>query len=63
MFDFQTMDEAREVAATILAEVFTPAARSPESAAAAPQGLEAKLERPVSRRGFVAALLRHGSKG
>lgn len=64
MFDFQTMDQAREVASAVLAEIFTPAAPAARPApAAAPQGLVAKLEQPVSRRGFFGALLRPGDKG
>lgn len=59
MFDFQTMDQAREVASAVLAEVFTPAA---PAAPPAPQGLVAKLDQPVSRRGFFGALLRPGDK-
>lgn len=49
MFDFPDMATARAVAAAVLDEVFTPAA---------PEGLAAKLEQPLSRRGFLGALLR-----
>ncbi len=63
MFDFQTMDQAREVASAVLAEVFSPAPPAAQPAAAPPQGLVARLEQPVSRRGFFGALLRPGDKG
>ncbi len=56
MFEFSGMDQAREVAAAVLAEVFTPAPPAPEPQA----GLAAKLEKPVSRRGFFGALLGSG---
>lgn len=58
MFDFGNMDQAREVAHAVLAEIFTPATPAPPMAPA--QGLSAKLEQPVSRRGFFSALLRGG---
>ncbi|MEW5786735.1 MAG: [NiFe]-hydrogenase assembly chaperone HybE [Pseudomonadota bacterium] len=54
MFDFATMDQAREVAAAVLGEVFTPVTPEPPAPA---EGLNAKLEAPVSRRGFLGALL------
>jgi [NiFe] hydrogenase assembly HybE family chaperone len=75
MFDFQTMDQAREVAVASLAEMFTPAqaeapepehvpAPTPQAAVALnpPVGLIAKLDQPVSRRGFFSAFLRPGGK-
>lgn len=68
MFDFPDMERAREVAAATLAEVFTPAASEtlPEAAPVQPSpqpvGLVAKLEQPVSRRGFFGAFLRPGGK-
>ena len=58
MFDFADMARAREVATASLAEVFTQAEPSaPEAPPAKPVGLTAKLEQPVSRRGFLSALL------
>jgi [NiFe] hydrogenase assembly HybE family chaperone len=60
MSDFTDMDQARQVATEALAELFTPAASpppAPEAPPAEPVGLIAKLERPVSRRGFLSALL------
>ncbi len=59
MFEFPDMARAREVAAAALAEIFKPA----ESPIPPPQpvGLAAKLEQPLSRRGFFGALLRPGS--
>lgn len=60
MFEFPDMDRAREAARAILAEIFTPAVSSPSSPP--PSGLAAKLDRPVSRRGFFGALLRPGGK-
>jgi [NiFe] hydrogenase assembly HybE family chaperone len=75
MFDFQSMDQAREVAQASLAEMFTPAQAeaaepghvpSPVPPAVAtptpPVGLIAKLDQPVSRRGFFSAFLRAGDK-
>lgn len=63
MFDFETMAQAREVASAVLAEMFTPAPpAAPESTPAVPEGMAAKLEKPVSRRGFFGALLRSGDK-
>jgi hypothetical protein len=53
------MDRARAVAAASLEEIFTPA---PPAPAPPPVGLTAKLEQPVSRRGFFGALLRPGDK-
>lgn len=62
MFEFPDMARVREVAAAVLAEVFT----LPESDAAPVTrpavGLVARLEQPVSRRGFLGALLRPGEK-
>ncbi len=75
MFEFENMEQAREVAEASLAEMFTPAqsstpepvgvpASAPQAAAAPtpPVGLIAKLDRPVSRRGFFSAFLRTGDK-
>jgi hypothetical protein len=60
------MDRAREVAAAALAEMFTPAepAAAPAASPPAPPpvGLTAKLDQPVSRRGFFGAFLRPGDK-
>lgn len=52
MFDFRDGAAAREVAVVVLDEVFAPAA---------PEGMQARLEQPVSRRGFLGALLRPGA--
>jgi [NiFe] hydrogenase assembly HybE family chaperone len=57
MFEFSDMAQAREVAAAVLAEIFKPAAAPPPPA----EGLTAKLEQPLSRRGFFGALLRPGT--
>jgi [NiFe] hydrogenase assembly HybE family chaperone len=64
MFDFPDMARAREVAVATLSTVFGPAESEPASAPPTPQpvGLVAKLEQPVSRRGFFGALLRPGGK-
>jgi [NiFe] hydrogenase assembly HybE family chaperone len=58
MFAFPDMARAREVATAVLTEVFSVAA--PDAAPAV--GLAARLEQPVSRRGFLGALLRSGEK-
>ncbi|MFZ3043135.1 MAG: [NiFe]-hydrogenase assembly chaperone HybE [Thiobacillus sp.] len=58
MFAFPDMARAREMATAVLTEVFSPAA--PDAAPAV--GLVARLEQPVSRRGFLGALLRPGEK-
>ena len=66
MFEFPDMDRAREVAAAALAEMFTPTepAAAPAASPPAPPlvGLTAKLDQPVSRRGFFGAFLRPGDK-
>jgi [NiFe] hydrogenase assembly HybE family chaperone len=66
MFEFPDMDRAREVAAAALAEMFTPTepAAAPAASPPAPPlvGLTAKLDQPVSRRGFFGAFLRPGEK-
>lgn len=62
MFNFESMDQAREVASAVLAEMFTPAAAEAAPEPAAPEGLNAKLDKPVSRRGFFGSLLRPGQK-
>lgn len=59
MFEFPDMERARTVAEAVLAEIFAPAAPEP---APEPVGLAAKLDQPVSRRGFFGALLRSGDK-
>jgi [NiFe] hydrogenase assembly HybE family chaperone len=59
MFEFQDMDQAREAAAAVLEEVFTPV---PPTAPTPQAGLAAKLEQPASRRGFLGALLGNGEK-
>lgn len=58
MFEFAHMDQAREVAAAVLAEVFTPQAAQP--AALPPSGLTDRLEQTVSRRGFLGAFMGQG---
>jgi hypothetical protein len=54
------------VAAAALAEMFTPAEPAAAPAASPPTsppvGLIAKLDQPVSRRGFFGAFLRPGEK-
>jgi [NiFe] hydrogenase assembly HybE family chaperone len=55
VFEFPDMARAREVAEAVMAELFK-AATPP-----APEGLQAKLEQPLSRRGFFGALLRPGT--
>lgn len=62
MFEFPDMTRAREVAVAILAEVFTPAGPAVVPPAPTPVGLSAKLEQPLSRRGFLGAFLRPGEK-
>lgn len=61
MFDFADMEQTRAVAQSVLEEVFKAA---PELAAVptAPEGIVAKLERPVSRRGFLSAFLPQGER-
>ncbi len=59
MFEFADMARAREVAEAVLAEIFKAAETPPPLPA--PVGLAAKLEQPVSRRGFFSALLRPGT--
>lgn len=61
MFEFADMMRAREVAAAVLAEMFTPVPPEAAAVAAPPVGLAAKLEQPLSRRGFFGALLRPGT--
>lgn len=61
MFEFPDMARARQVAAAVLAEVFTQA--EPDAPPApSPAGLAARLEQPVSRRGFLGAFLRPREK-
>lgn len=59
MFQFPDQDQAREVARAVLAELFKPAMSEPGSEPEPEQarGLDAKLAAPVSRRGFLGALL------
>ena len=59
MFEFSDMAQAREVAEAVLAEIFKPAEALPPPAPPppAPVGLAAKLEQPLSRRGFLGGLL------
>ncbi|MBI5331254.1 MAG: [NiFe]-hydrogenase assembly chaperone HybE [Betaproteobacteria bacterium] len=52
LFEFGDMDQARAVAQAVLAEIFNPPGPEP-----LPQGFSAKLDQPVSRRGFLGALL------
>jgi [NiFe] hydrogenase assembly HybE family chaperone len=52
MQDFQDMAGAIEVAEAIMTELFKPAVAEPT-----PQGLSGRLAQPVSRRGFLSALL------
>lgn len=56
MGGFRDMDETRAVAETILGELF----RAPQAAIPPrpPEGLTARMERPVSRRGFLGGFLR-----
>lgn len=59
MQDFADQDYARSVAEEVLKLLYAPAAES-EQAAAAPEkpgGLTAKLDKSVSRRGFLSAFL------
>ena len=60
MFAFPDMDRARDVARAVLDELFTPVAEAPADPEPKPEtvGLSARLEQPVSRRGFFGALLR-----
>lgn len=60
MFEFAGMDQAREVATAVLAEVFTP--QAPETPAPPLPGLATQLEQPVSRRGFLGAVLGQGNR-
>lgn len=60
MFDFADMAQAREVASVVLAEVLTPLA--PEAPPPPAPGMGAKLEQPVSRRGFLGAFLGQGGR-
>jgi [NiFe] hydrogenase assembly HybE family chaperone len=62
MFAFPDMARARDVAEAVLAEVFTTAGPEAAPAALPSAGLAARLEQPVSRRGFLGALLRPGEK-
>jgi [NiFe] hydrogenase assembly HybE family chaperone len=55
MFEFADMAQARSVAEAVLAEVFT--AVEPAAPAVPAEGMTAKLEQPLSRRGFLGALL------
>lgn len=59
MFEFPDMEQAQAVALASLEAIFTP---SPPAPAPPPVGLSAKLQQPVSRRGFFGALLRPGDK-
>jgi [NiFe] hydrogenase assembly HybE family chaperone len=58
MFEFADMAHARAVAEAILEELFTPKAVIEAVAEAVPAGIMAKLEQPVTRRGFLGALIR-----
>jgi [NiFe] hydrogenase assembly HybE family chaperone len=62
MFEFPDMDRARTVAAAAIAEVFTMPEPEMASVAHAPAGLADRLAQPVSRRGFLGALLRPGER-
>jgi [NiFe] hydrogenase assembly HybE family chaperone len=55
MFEFADMTQARSVAEAVLAEVFT--ATEPPPAVVPVESLSTKLEKPLSRRGFLGALL------
>lgn len=59
MFEFVDMAQAKAVAEAVLAEVFT-VTEAPATVVQA-EGLTAKLEQPLSRRGFFNALLRGGA--
>jgi hypothetical protein len=52
----------RDVAVAVIAEVFTVPEPEMASAARAPAGLADRLAQPVSRRGFLGALLRPGER-
>jgi [NiFe] hydrogenase assembly HybE family chaperone len=58
MFGFADMGQAREVATAAMAEVFTP--QAPRAPTPPPPGLSTKLEQPLSRRGFLGALMGQG---
>lgn len=58
MFEFADMEQARAVAEAALAEVFT--AAEPTAEVVPASGMAAKLEQPLSRRGFLGALLPGG---
>ncbi len=58
MFEFADMAQAKAVADAVLAEVF--AVAEPQVPVVPADGLTAKLEQPLSRRGFFGALLRGG---
>lgn len=58
MFEFVDMAQAKAVAEAVLAEVFSVAEAPATGVQAA--GLAAKLEQPLSRRGFFGTLLRGG---
>jgi [NiFe] hydrogenase assembly HybE family chaperone len=57
MFQFADMAQARAVAEAALAEVFTVAEPAVVPAIVPAEGITAKLEKPLSRRGFLGALL------
>lgn len=57
MFEFADMEQARQVAEAVLEEIFIP---QDCQAAAPPTGLSDKLDRHVSRRGFLGAILGRG---
>ncbi len=55
MGQFTTQDEARSVAEQVLSELFAPPVQT--TVESLPAGITARLERPLSRRGFLTALL------
>lgn len=58
MFEFSDMAQARAVAEAVLAEAFT--AAQPEPAIAPAESMTEKLDKPISRRGFLGVLLPGG---
>lgn len=59
MFEFADMAQAVAVAEAVLTQVFTPSEAAPPAPTpeASPDGMTAKLEKPLSRRGFLGSLL------
>lgn len=53
MFEFSDMSQAQAVAEAVMTQLFI----VPEPAVVPEEGISAKLEQPLSRRGFLGALL------